>query len=706
MATTELAELLPAERRLLDTARAGESCDLIDPEAEPTPDEVADWNDPDREIRAVFLAKLITHRHPGPHLEKVAMRGAIITGRLEVIGPIAIVEIDSRYCRFDDDVSFRDEVTFSGHARFDAARFDGDARFDARFSGDARFDAARFDGDARFDAARFDGHAGFEAARFNRDARFDAATFNGDARFEASTFNGDAGFDTATFNEVALFYKARFSETASFDASRFSEVAWFHSATFSADAWFHSATFGADARFDAATFNGDARFDAATFNGDARFEASTFTELSSLSLDKTLGGVVSFERTRFGGPINGVWAARRVVFDEVRFFEPVTVRLFCPSLSLVNVELRSGGTLQVRGDIDATAATFGARTTISDPGTGDWNDWLAGPHQRRVVGGKVSHEERAALAEHVLSAIAKPTSVWSLRRATVADLELSAIDLTDCRFAGAHGLDRMRIDSACTLPTTPTGTGFRRPLRFTRRDAIAEERIWREQHATWEKASTSAPDDPVVVATDSVNMDDTTDPSAPDRGADTAPPDATLIAGIYRSLRKGLEDSSNEPGAADFYYGEMEMRRLAHRTASATGRKTSLAEHWLLTAYWAVSGYGLRAWRAFAAIAALIMLGAIVFATVGVKDPPGSTREVSLVDRPTGAVYYVDVDKPSFNWGDAFELAGRNSVALLRNPSNTPDLTPIGTATDIALRLSVPVLLALAVLAIRGRTKR
>jgi hypothetical protein len=32
------------------------------------------------------------------------------------------------------------------------------------------------------------------------------------------------------------------------------------------------------------------------------------------------------------------------------------------------------------------------------------------------------------------------------------------------------------------------------------------------------------------------------------------------IAGLYRALRKGREDARDEPGAADFYYGEMEMR--------------------------------------------------------------------------------------------------------------------------------------------------
>jgi hypothetical protein len=32
---------------------------------------------------------------------------------------------------------------------------------------------------------------------------------------------------------------------------------------------------------------------------------------------------------------------------------------------------------------------------------------------------------------------------------------------------------------------------------------------------------------------------------------------------VYRQLHKGREDAKNEPGAADFYYGECEMRRHA-----------------------------------------------------------------------------------------------------------------------------------------------
>jgi hypothetical protein len=64
------------------------------------------------------------------------------------------------------------------------------------------------------------------------------------------------------------------------------------------------------------------------------------------------------------------------------------------------------------------------------------------------------------------------------------------------------------------------------------------------------------------------------------------------LAELYRALRKAQEDSKNEPGAADFYYGEMEMRRL--------DRLTPWAERVILWLYWLVSGYGLRGLRALA----------------------------------------------------------------------------------------------------------
>jgi hypothetical protein len=62
-------------------------------------------------------------------------------------------------------------------------------------------------------------------------------------------------------------------------------------------------------------------------------------------------------------------------------------------------------------------------------------------------------------------------------------------------------------------------------------------------------------------------------PSWPDRaGQQPAALEPGQIAGIYRVLRKGREDNNDEPGAADFYYGEMEMRRRARPGGNPDGQ--------------------------------------------------------------------------------------------------------------------------------------
>jgi hypothetical protein len=174
------------------------------------------------------------------------------------------------------------------------------------------------------------------------------------------------------------------------------------------------------------------------------------------------------------------------------------------------------------------------------------------------------------------------------------------------------------------------------------------------------------------------------------RGSGEVPPPALEIAGLYRDLRKGLEDTKNEPGAADFYYGEMEMRRLAAREASGgrgdAGDLPPRSERWLLHAYWALSGYGLRASRALATLAVLLLVSAWLFTFEAFAQVP-KTPDAAGFSR-------------------ALEFSARSSLSLLRGGSELLDPRGPGTVLDMALRLLGPVLLALAVLAIRGRTKR
>jgi len=81
------------------------------------------------------------------------------------------------------------------------------------------------------------------------------------------------------------------------------------------------------------------------------------------------------------------------------------------------------------------------------------------------------------------------------------------------------------------------------------------------------------------------------------------------------------------PGAADFYYGEMEMLRMASRAYPP-----HRFENALLTAYWAVSGYGVKASRALLALPLVLAAAAILFVAVGF----GRTQQTVYVPaRPT-----------------------------------------------------------------------
>ena len=145
------------------------------------------------------------------------------------------------------------------------------------------------------------------------------------------------------------------------------------------------------------------------------------------------------------------------------------------------------------------------------------------------------------------------------------------------------------------------------------------------------------------------------------------------LAALYRSLRKAFEDGKNEAGAGDFYYGEMEARR--HSTL------TSRAEKLILWVYWLLSGYGQRAGRAVAALGVLVAVVCVLLFTVGL---PGQlvwtgTRVDQALRIGMGAV--------------VFREAGQA-------------LTSAGNWTVMVARFAGPVLLALAVLAIRARVKR
>jgi uncharacterized protein YjbI with pentapeptide repeats len=562
------------------------------------------------------------------------------------------------------------EVTFSEHARFDRATFTGHARFDqATFSGDARFDRAAFSGDADFDRADFTGGTRFDQATFSGDARFDRAAFSGDADFDRTIFTRNVRFDGATFTGCARFNQAAFAGEAAFGDVAFTEEARFSQAAFTGSTRFNRATFTGSARFDEVTFTGRTRFDRATFSRDASFYKAIFQRLAIFAGAK-------FERARQFGPL---LAYRGLVLDGAEFAEPVQIEVSSIGVCCRGARFPRGVQFRVRW----------ARVVLDEA------EFPAPSILKGIP--RLSSEELAAREERIARAwrrlladkISEQPQLLSLMRANVAGLGLSNVTVADCRFADAHNLDKIRIEADVSFAAAPSALG-----RLSRkgRQVIAEERDWRARRPRqWGWRAPRWPgwlgDRPGVL-------------------------EAGQIADRYRALRKGREDIKNEPGAAYFYYGEMEMRRHS-RTSPA-------AERGIIWLYWLISGYGLRSLRS---LTALILLGIIVTtalagwglgATAPVTAPPqqmvgtiSAARHQPAVIRGTLSEITPELPPPGQRWTKersvtALEVTFESFVFR----STDEPLTTAGTWITIVARILGPVLLALALLAVRNRVRR
>jgi Pentapeptide repeats (9 copies) len=560
---------------------------------------------------------------------------------------------------FHDDALFRSatfhstaafgSVTFSGSARFDSATFTGSAGFRrATFTGDARFDSAGFHDDAQLDSATFHGDARFDSATFDGDAGFDSATFKGNAGFRRTTFTRTTGFGAATFDDDAWFVSATFNDMAGFVSATFRGTAWFVSATFDDDAWFGSATFHGDARFDLTTFNGKARFGAATFHDSARFRGVRFVDATSWGPVRCWAEL-DLSRSGFEQPVTIEAAATRVLCHRTRWENTATLRLRHATVDLA----------------DAVPTQPLAITAHPTPFTDD---------------------QGAELDETIMGQD-PAVRVASVRGVDAAHLVLTDVNLSECRFTGAFHLDQIRIEGTCAFAATPPRWRWHRgrPVRWTRRRALAEEHHWRALptspvgHPYWRAGQ--YPDAAHVPGTDD-------------------------LAAVYRQLRKAFEDAKNEPDAADFYYGEMEMRRHDR------GRPPT--ERALLTLYWAASGYGLRASRALAWLLAAMALtvGAMLAIGLPAHDPqPHTTGTLTggrTISVTTGTP---DPDHPTGPLSDRFTVhrAAKASEVVVNSVvfrSSGQNLTTIGTWIEMLSRLTEPTFLALAALAIRNRVKR
>jgi hypothetical protein len=720
-----LEPLSDAEQRLVTAVRNGQLCDFSDGK-EIRRDGMAMWGD-DRVIRADVLNALLAGENDFEIQAgaPVDLRGAVVSGKGE-------------FSRTIDELS--------GPAPSKGRRLPRIRMESCRFDANVYFRAANFTNIADFKGTTFNGDAWFgNGVTFARAAWFDDVTFNGTAWFgDSATFSGNVKFDRATFTDKAFFHNATFANGATFTGASFIGDALFAGATFIASAFFDdSVTFAGAAWFNSALVTEWANFAEATFTDEANFEGAlarswVFTSATFLARDP------------------GPWIGSSVILDRAVFALRSRISITATQIDAKWIQAREGVHLLLHSkQLDLSDAEFLRPSILGGPAA-VYVPPPSEPEPRAVepvddsANAKTIARVRMAkkkFREDVAEEFANlPPSchVTSLARANVADVVLSNVVLNDCRFAGALGLDEVRISADCEFQYTPRF--WRWGSLFTRRRMIAEEFDWREKHAA--RATVGR----------GVTPDDDDDRRADSKLVGVARRgqgfwlvkhdslSALDIAAIYRDLRKGLEDAKNEPAAADFYYGEMEMRRLANRREGGhrcrrrernqdaqpesyrlrvwlgrirriprlirlrrlSRRSASLTEGALLYGYWAVSGYGLRASRALLTLTAIVFLAGSLYTNSTFATVSSTPPRIAAVSPINGAVSYTSPQSPrTASFSTALEFSARESISLLQ-ARNTPGLTTRGPGTvlDFVLRLAGPVLLAFAVLALRARTRR
>ncbi|MDB1089447.1 pentapeptide repeat-containing protein [Streptomyces sp. ACA25] len=569
---------------------------------------------------------------------------------------------------------------------------------EAAFNGTAEFRRASFIHNANFDGATFTHDADFGRATFNRTAQFRRASFTHNANFRWAAFTRDADFSAATFTRNADFSEVSFTGNAWFYGVAFNRSAWFRRATFNGPAEFRSLTFTGKADFGLASFTGYARFSGATFTQDADFGGATFTRNAEFDwvtfAHDARFNMVRFEEVQRLGPMR---CQGEVVLDGAVFGLPVTVEVSARSVSLRRTRWESTATLRLRhATVDLPGAVLAHPLTLAaEPAPFSLDDWL-----EEVL------EDGEVLDYDTIRGRDEDVRVAGIGGVDAAHLTLTDVDLSGCRFAGAIHLDQLRLEGRISFAPPPTGWHRRRvwPARWSPRRTLAEEHHWRA--AVTGQPARLVTDTSEATASGSIDGRRwRTGEHHPDLKRTPGP---ETVAALYRQLRKALEDGKNEPGAADFYYGECEMRRHDHTS-------TPRVERALLTVYWAVSGYGLRASRALA------WLGAAMTATVAVMmlwgipaEEPRPTVTGRQVEAGQDLALTTDTPAPVNPAGpltervntDRFEKSLRVVINSVVFRSSGQDLTTAGTYTEMTTRITEPALLALAVLAVRARIKR
>jgi uncharacterized protein YjbI with pentapeptide repeats len=514
-------------------------------------------------------------------------------------------------------------------------------------------------GTASFGGSRIDGEVLFKDMIVVGPADFSEAVFE-------SVMNGETSFDGVIFHAFASFKDAIFKQRASFEGATFEGGVSFQGAKFLDQVYFENVRFLGDVSF------ADAELGTALFSG-ARFAGKVDLVGVKIGLVGFFNDAVFTQEQSFG-PLSATY----ILFDGSSFAGTPRFEIAADSVSFAGAEFSNGAHLRIRFaavDLDnvrsvSTVTLSAAQRPFSIP----LEDGMRKDIPEIVVtrGAGNAHPE-----------------LLSLQGVDGSWLRLIDVNLTHCTFQGAHAVDKILIEGRCTFPVTPVGwkTGRTWPgvWRWSTRRTLADEHAWRARRSNgsgWESLPLTPP------------WKDHS--SRPER-----PMDANELVELYRNFRRAQEDHKNEPGAADFYYGEMEMRR--------NDKSAPLSERLILTLYWAMSGYGLRAFRALIWLVILIIGGTALFTLVGFGPTTAVVYEpLPSLSNTSASPSYIEVTREGTppGWHAALDFSIESTTSLLRQPSNPPNLTSTGLAMEIALRIGGPALLGLAALGVRARVKR
>lgn len=279
-----------------------------------------------------------------------------------------------------------------------------------------------------------------------------------------------------------------------------------------------------------------------------------------------------------------------------------------------------------------------------------------------IAGGNIFVEQSKIILRHfnagrMIRICGRPSNsripeILDINGADAGLLSFANVDMSRCIFYGAHNLSRIIIEPTVRFALSPTWP--------RKRKCIADEFTWRIRRG-WLSSR-------IWVNACALIQTQNTSTSRP-----VLQP--SQIAMTYRELRRSFESNSYEPGGADFYYGEMEMRRYS--------RDASFLERLIVTLYWVVSGYGLREVRPLIFFGLLVWLGGYTASVWGFEAGPVSIRD-----------------------GLLFSLNAIVSVFPGQRISWPECLTWIGRTIGIGVTVLGTFLLALFALAVRNRVKR